>query len=440
MSEMLGVCTTNYNYDFRSPNKIVCFTRSSPLIHALPTQFPHSTSQQDPNTMFKSVGHYILDDTKMLSNMVFAETEKLVLQKLSALQSQSSAQEFLANFLHSKSAEVCILLANMEETTINTINHIRVMIEEAEQEAASSATPACCKMFSLLLHFPPSQFFQHCYPALSLKGWDHCYLDTIAHSVEEGLVDIKDWFFKCCFPTEQPGLDESDTLLQALKRFLPQSVSVISARITFGSKKDGSFNSIMNATERSNSLKALFEKGLSDILCDRFRDYWKPKVMVECMENAARFSKEMESTLNITETIQMQFKDLFVDFCVYMLTRANENYNLDIVYTEQPGSPRYELFMRIFKIWPIHSHFKNVYTQSSHQLNSPCFPFFSIVYELLEDLVKSCGMGVNLQLDILADKEGTDETFQCRNNPASKLQKLIKAVLNELKPHPEVSY
>lgn len=439
----------HYNYlsYHRSPNKFVCFTRSSSLIHALPTQFPHSTStwvQQDHSALMKSIGHIILDDTEMISNVVFGETGKLTLQKLSGLQSQSSAQELLADFVRSETTEVCILLANMEEITSKTINHIRVMIEEAEREmAASKIRVHCCKVFGLLLYFPPSQFFQHCYPALSLKGWDRCYLDTVAHSAEKGVVDIEDWFFKCCFPTEKPDSDESDTLFIALKQFLPQLISVLSARVSFGSKNDGSFNSAMNATERSRALKyLLFQKGLGDILCDRFRAYWKPKVMIEYMERAARFSKEMESTLNITDTIQTQFKALFVDYCVYMLTRANENFNLDIVYTEDTSSPLYKLFISIFTIWPVREFekLKESYTPS-HHLNSSRFPFFGCIYELIENLVSASGKAVNLQLDVLADdakKDGTEENLNWWKKPSissvTKLQKLIETVMTELEP------
>lgn len=432
----------------------MCFTRSSPLIHALPAQFPHLATtwvQRDPSALGKSVGNFILDDTEMLGNLVFEDTRKLMVQKLSSLQSQSSAQELLADFMRSDTAEVCVLLANMEETTCKTINHIRVMIEEAEWEAAELHTPPqCCKVFVLLLHFPPAQFFNHCYPALSLKGWDHCYLDTVVHSAEKGVVDIRDWFFKCCFPTMEPSLDEPDTLLEALNRFLPQTISVLSARVYFGNKKDGSFNSAMNATQRSSALKVLlFEKGLGEVLCDRFRAYWRPKVMVEYMERAAKFSKERESTLNITDSIQTQFKALFMDFCVFMLTRANENFNLDIVYIEDSSSPLHKLFLDIFKIWPVPelddlNRLSNSLPSLQLLVSCPHFPFFSHVYGLLEKQVDSSSKAVNLQMDVLADstnKEKTGEEFRWQKKPSiNKLQKLIGAVMADLEPRLQVSY
>ena len=45
------------------------------------------------------------------------------------------------------------------------------------------------KLFVLLLHFPPTMFYEPCYPALFLYGWDHYYLDTISQSPGVGVTD-----------------------------------------------------------------------------------------------------------------------------------------------------------------------------------------------------------------------------------------------------------
>ena len=79
-----------------------------------------------------------------------------------------------------------------------TVNHLRVMIEEAE----TLAVPMSCKLFVLLLHFPPVMFFDACYPSLFLRGWSHYYLDSIGRSssAHHGTLDIEEWFQRCCFP------------------------------------------------------------------------------------------------------------------------------------------------------------------------------------------------------------------------------------------------
>lgn len=406
----------------------MCFTRSSPLVHTIPAQFPHLTmteTQQDLATVKKT-----------LSDLVLEDTDKLVMYKLSNLQSQSSVQDLLRDFVSSDSTEVCVLLANMQETTCKTINHIRIMIEEAELHTPDQH----CKVFVLLLHFPVAQFFQHCYPTLFLKGWDHCYLDTVAQSPEEGIVDIRYWFYKCCFSDEDSNPAEPDTLLQALTQLLPQAISVLSARIYFGSKMDGSFNSAMNATQRSSALKTLlFEKGVGKVLCDKFRGYWKPKIMAEYLERAATFSKQRESTLNITDSIQTRFKALFMDFCVCMLTQANENFNLDIVYADNVSSPTHKLFIDILRIFP---------TPKLHQLNflsnnlptlkppvhCPRFPFFSYVYKLMEEQVNCMRNGAGkLKLDV------STNTVESTSSKEQQLLELIQSILTDLRHKLQVS-
>ena len=78
------------------------------------------------------------------------------------------------------------------------VNHLRVMIEEAEAQSPPTSTS---KLFVLLLHFPPAMFFDACYPTLFLRGWNHYYLDTIGHEsvLHHGQLDIKEWFERCCF-------------------------------------------------------------------------------------------------------------------------------------------------------------------------------------------------------------------------------------------------
>lgn len=121
-----------------------------------------------------------------------------MVHKLTAIQSQSDMKDVLRTFVSSPTHEVLALLVNMKETTVDIVNHLRVMIEEQEIQIPKESG---CKMFVLLLHFPPAMFFNSCYPSLFLRGWNHCYLDTIGHSptLGTGIVDIQEWFQRCCF-------------------------------------------------------------------------------------------------------------------------------------------------------------------------------------------------------------------------------------------------
>ena len=355
-----------------------------------------------------------------------------MMHKLSSLPSQTSVQEILREFVSSEVAEVCVLLANMQETSSKIINHIRVMIEEAEVRAHDQQR----KLFVLLLHFPPSQFFQHCYPALFLKGWDHIYLDSFAQNTGKNVVEIQDWFCKCCFPAEELNTKDHDTLTDALTQLLPQAISVISSRVYFGDKDDDSFNSRMDVTDRSDALqRLLFKRGLGDVLCNKFRADLKPKVMAEYLEKAATFSKQRESTLNMTDFIQTQVTALFMDYCVNLLTRANENFNLDIIYCE---SPFHKLFLDIFKVLSqptCLSRLDHKLPSLQPLLQNPQFPFFIHIYSLMEKQVELIGETADLQLDLLTDHSRRVRSLSVSLPPKTldaKLHALVEAVISDL--------
>ena len=82
-----------------SPTKLLCFTRSSPLIHQLPAQHPSSVFET------QAAG----DTQKTLHDLVFPNPSQLVVCKLSSLLSQSSIQELLKGFVRSNTAQVSLL-------------------------------------------------------------------------------------------------------------------------------------------------------------------------------------------------------------------------------------------------------------------------------------------------------------------------------------------
>ena len=393
-------------------------TRSSPLIYQLPIEFPSPALESQIGTRSQDV----------LKDFVFVETDKLMVYKLSSILSQTTVQDLLKQFLQSKTAEVCLLVVNMQETSKEIVNHVRIMIEETEEHVIKKMK----KLFVLLLHFPPAQFFHPCYPSLFLQGWDHCYLDTIAHSAIEGVVDIRDWFWQCCFPQQSSQLvEDEDALLQALQEMLPQAIPILASRVFFGSRKNGPFNSPMNGLQRSEILRELlFKKGkkgatVGKVLCERFRSYWKPSVMAEELERAAVFSRNMESTLNITESIQNRFKNLFVNFLVYMISSINENFNIDIIFNPDCTPALEELFLEIVIAYPA-PELSQINHLSSHLpppgplAYTPRFPFFRTVYEIFENVLEESKQETNLEFDLL-------------NENSSKPQNLLTAIYSKAK-------
>ena len=289
----------------------------------------------------------------------------------------------------------------MQETSRQVVNHLRIMVEEAE--VPSTQDP---KLFVMLLHFPPPKFFDPCYPSLFLKSWNYCYLDTVAHSAGQGVVDIRDWFWQCCFPKQDL---QQDSHMLALEEILQEAIPVISSRVFFGCNQESSFNCPMNGSQRSKALRLLFEKGVGKVLRERFRSYWKPAVMAEYLERAATFTQYCESTLNITDSIQTMFKNLFFDFLVYLLSQINEEFNIDILFNSDSTPTIDKLFLDILRVFPLPrlSQLQVLSTSLTAPTfhHPPRFPFFNLVCEAVERIVEQSHKDANVQLDLLQEKE-----------------------------------
>ena len=87
-------------FPFRNPlcssTKLLCFTRSSSLIHQLPAQYPSPVLDAQAASTFQCT----------LCDLVFPDPSKLVVCTLSSLLSQSSMQEMLKTFVLSDKAQV----------------------------------------------------------------------------------------------------------------------------------------------------------------------------------------------------------------------------------------------------------------------------------------------------------------------------------------------
>lgn len=440
-----------------SPTKLLCFTRSSPLVHQLPAQYPSSILNV----------HTTGNVHQTLCELVFPYPSHLVVCKLSSLFTQSSIQELLNMFVRSDTAQVsfsalkdvdmcipavciylyiyilvsivfvlqvCLLVVNMQETSRQVVNHVRIMVEEKEMLSTHHT-----KLIVMLLYFSPAQFFDHCYPSLFLKGWDHYYLDTVEHSACQA-VDIRDWLWQCYFSQKMPLSSERDSLVPTLEHILPEAIPILSSRVLFGFRKEMSFNHPMNISQRSEFLRELiFKKGVGRVLCERFYSYWKPAVMAEYLEKAAMFTKNNESTLNITDSVQINFKCLFFDFLVCMLSRINEQFNIDILFDADCTPAVQGLFLDILKVLPLPklSQLKVLSTSlpvpTPDQGHSPRFPFFKGISKAVERIVKQSYEDANMKLDLLEEKEveSTDST---------SFHILQEAAIGRVKKKMEVSY
>ena len=138
------------------------------------------------------------ENTKLLlKNVIFEDLESLKILKVSLDTPEGEISKEIASFIDNGRQKAFVLIANMQDLTAKMVNYLRIVIEQKESRSQFHD-----KMFVLLLHFPQVQFFNHCYPALFLNGWDHFYLDSLTTDIKvEGIpeplrnvVDIKQCF------------------------------------------------------------------------------------------------------------------------------------------------------------------------------------------------------------------------------------------------------
>ena len=294
------------------------------------------------------------DPDTLLKEHVFFKTHLLMMCKVSAQHSQSKLEKLLDDFVKS---DCCLLLltANMQEVTKKMVNHLRVIVEEAESRIENTS-----KLFVLLLHFPPAMFFNSCYSSIFLQGWDHYYLDSITPAtLTKGadislrtVVDINEWFQQCCcsgYKSRQHDPRQHDPILTALTCMLEDAVPVIASRLVL---KDDLFHGSINGSQRTGVIKDLLLNKVGTALSHRFTEYWNPRTMLELLQKVTRFTHIQKSTLNITDAIQTTFKSFFFDFLVYMLAKINEDHNLNIILEEDCTPTTSELFLNLLQTVP----------------------------------------------------------------------------------------
>ena len=354
------------------------------------------------------------DPDTLLKEHVFFETHLLTMCKVSAQHSQSKLEKLLDDFVKSNRC-LLLLTANMQEVTKKMVNHLRVIVEEAESRIKNTS-----KLFVLLLHFPPAMFFNPCYSSLFLQGWDHYYLDSITPAtLTKGadirtVVDINEWFQRCCC-SDYEASHCNDSMLTALQSMLEDAVPVIASRLDL---KIGKKGSPIDASQRTNIIKDLLvNKHIGTVLSRRFAEYWTPETMLELLQKVTKFTNSRKSTLNITDALQTTFRALFFDFLVYMLAKINEHRYLNILL-EKDSTPTnlLDLFLKLTQNVPV-PDLKSLQVLSAtvtlqapnKSENIPKFPFFKYVCEAVDKYIDDSTEKVNRTAWTTFIREMTDQ-------------------------------
>lgn len=368
-----------------SPNKLLCYTRSSGLIHDLPLLYPKSElANGKPIVPEMGTSEVLTPEDEAVKQHVFKSHRQVNVFKLLAIHSQSNVKDAIDRFIANKSQQIMLIPVNMSEMSGKVVNELRIMIEEAENIHSVYG-----KLFVLLLHFPPAMFTDACYPALFLQGWGHYYLDTLTIDTAKGGVDIRDWFQQCCMESLPLGAAGTDTLSEFLPTMLEQQVPVLALRVSFGSLENSPFNKPMPQSERTRKLHGLLVgKELGRLLQALFQRYWDQSTMAKYLQRAAGFTRNGESTLNMTDCLQEMLKSSFLDFLLYMLCRMNENFNLDVLFDPQCPPSVMDLFCGIVdemhtpKISELKVAYNSIREQSTQKKAgryAPRFPFYAMI-------------------------------------------------------------
>ena len=372
-------------------SKIIVYTRQSYVFGLLPSIFPHILSQKKE---------------LLLKDVIYEDLKSLKMVQVSPDTPEGEICREITSFIDNAEQKVFVLIANRQDITIEMVNYLRIAIEQKE----SRSTIFDEKLYVLLLHFPQVQFFNCCYPALFLNGWDHFYLDSLTTDIRvEGIpkplrnvVDIKQ-----CFCIALGISDSDDALSLHLEPLLEVAIPVISSRVITGSSQ-GEYNKTIKVSARQLQLRKIFFINnnctpIGEAFCSLFHKYWDNKTVIKFLKDAANFTFRHQSTLSITSYIQTRIKALFFEFVIYVLWMINQDCNLDTLFSVKLAKP-FEMVQNVFSS-VIKTMFKKLHSLKTlphicRRLNPPedkmfQFPFFSMTYHYVEELIDVCHEIVN---------------------------------------------
>ena len=374
------------------------------------------------------------DGDKVKPDVKIWPSSNLMICKLFDAISLEMVCQVLDDFVSSDTLEVLLVVVDMQHYSRSLVNHLRIMIEEAESGLSRDSTG---KQFIILLHFQPVMFFDTmpCYPAFFLRGWGHYYLDSIAPSGTTGVLDIKEWFEHCY-------LSDKDlpppSLKSALTDHLHRAIPIVASRALIATENVTSISGDVTELGKCKTLRRLFfEKGIGEILVSLFLAYWKPAVMRRYLEKAAEFVLSNESTLSLTDSIQTMYTSLFTDFLVYMVMKMDENYHIHTILQESCSEAIWQLFRGILKHYPIPNlpEIKQATLeepQMAHPEQKCRFPFFDLISTEISGIINEASQCAQLKFQDSESKsvrhpiQTSAQKFDALHNIVqSRLQKLL---------------
>lgn len=303
---------------------------------------------------------------------------------------------------------VLVIKVNMQETSVKAINHIRMLIEDAENQHCKYN-----KLAVVLLHFPSSMFSGGTYPSLFQAGWSHYYLDSVSLVQEPCSVNTEQWITGCCLAPALPDIGES--LYSLTEQSIPTLVSLLASKLKTAFMK--SYLKQNDSLARKNLFSQLLnEKGFGKLLCLKFKGYWNPPLLAAYLKKAATIIFTRESSAKMSVLIQNLICGKFSEFVIYMVSIMIESGTLHLVWDPQCPLEVLTLFKNVVSTMDLPEFSKlsqlNI-IKGKATLSKKVqwlFPFYSMISKSVDEIIAECEYEAREQSLHMSEEE-TDSSF-----------------------------
>ena len=321
----------------------------------------------------------------------------------------------IKRFLSFDEYDVLLFLVNMQDISKDTVDHLRLVIEETEFQLKEFTG----KQFIILLHFPGDNFFLHCYPAYFLDSWDICYLDSVAPTASQVAIDLKTCFHYA-YGINNTDMEFMNKVVRSLLTF------------EFASRLLAHLGTVFPYIQSSRStivdlLLPENEHSIGKALTSKFCLQWSPIKMIQTLQQAANSALCLDYTLTMTDAISTIIVSNFFDFMYYILTLLTKHGVLFILLSSESSNLLNFIGCQIEKVeLPTSSTqmklLRAAIDQKTMQIPKH-FPFFRIVYHAVEGVLKQDRHIVKEHVDRYAKKleakfklQVSHISFNCYNN------------------------
>ncbi|XP_019858199.1 PREDICTED: uncharacterized protein LOC100640592 [Amphimedon queenslandica] len=418
-------CQMEESKNVQVVKKFLCYTRTSPvLLELIPAHFYIKSRTEEEEK-----------DQQLLAEFFEMNSDQIYTYIITKLTSQEKLNTILNHFFLS-SCTILLLSADMNELHKDTINHTRLLIEEAELTRKELNAN---KLIFLILHFPTNMFYSHCYPSIFLSGWRHIYMDMIGQTKTTTNTNVEEWL-KICL------LRKNTTKTVKTKSFVPDSILNLWIEewlpMIANSIPIQYINDFSSEADAKNCWKnLLIDLKVDSVIKKRFNSYWQKSTMYELSHHAANYVVTYHSTCSLSSTIEATIQSSFKNFVLYFLFMINQNMAMHTVMGQGDGESFVDPFLKILSVLPLPKSLEEIRLELT-VLNYPVllsfdrknivphFPFFPVVYKSIEALVNKALCSVLEPLELAVAEDETEQKLEgvTLTGTKKKIEETVKMI------------